>query len=69
MWPGALEVWDAMGYTQRPGNSPMDREGKQAPDGDKSSFDSVQVSIRESNCRSSQSRVGEGKEELCRKVT
>lgn len=47
----------------------MDREGEQAPDGDKSSFDSVQVSIRESNCRSSQSRVGEGKEELCRKVT
>lgn len=66
---GALGGWDTMGYTKRPGNNPLEREGKQAPDRGKSLCRSVQVSIRGSNCRSSGSRVGEGKRELCRNVT
>lgn len=58
-----------MGYAQRPGNNPLEREGKQAPAGSKSLCESVPVSVRGSNCRSSGSRVGEGKGEQCRNVT
>lgn len=66
---GTLGGWDTMGYTQRPGNNPPEREGRQAPEGGKSLCKSVQMSIRGSSCRSSSSRVREGKGELCRNVT